>query len=41
MRERIEGLVTKVKDGRLRPDPLDKQDCVECEYRRLCRLYGG
>jgi hypothetical protein len=41
MGNRIQSLVAKVKDGRLRPDPLDKQDCMDCEYRRLCRLYGG
>jgi hypothetical protein len=38
---RIEELLTKVRDGSLSPDPLDKQGCVDCEYRRLCRLYGG
>jgi hypothetical protein len=41
VRARIEGLLDKVRDGRLQPDPADKQGCAECEYRRLCRLYGG
>jgi hypothetical protein len=37
VRERIEMLVGKVREGRLEPDPADRQDCVECDYRRLCR----
>ena len=41
VRARIEGLLEKVHEGRLSPDPADKQSCVDCEYRRLCRLYGG
>jgi CRISPR/Cas system-associated exonuclease Cas4 (RecB family) len=41
VRQRIELLVEKVRDGRLEPEPLDKQDCTDCDYRRLCRLYGG
>jgi CRISPR/Cas system-associated exonuclease Cas4 (RecB family) len=41
VRTRIDGLLQKVREGRLQPDPADKQDCAECEYRRLCRLYGG
>ncbi len=41
VRARIDGLLQKVHDGRLQPDPADKQDCVDCEYRRLCRFYGG
>ena len=36
----IEELLTKVREGRLTPDPADKQACSDCEYRRLCRLYG-
>jgi hypothetical protein len=38
---KIDTLMTKVQGGKFRPDPLDKQDCMDCEYRRLCRLYGG
>ena len=38
---RLEDLLNKVRDGRLEPDPTDKQDCSDCEYRRLCRLYGS
>ena len=38
---RLEDLLNKVRDGRLEPDPTDKQDCNDCEYRRLCRLYGS
>ena len=38
---RIEELLAKVRDGKLSPDPSDKQGCADCEYRRLCRLYGG
>jgi hypothetical protein len=41
VRERIEGLLGKVRDGRIEPDPADRQGCAECGYRRLCRLYGG
>jgi hypothetical protein len=41
VRERIGGLLEKVRTGRLHPDPSDKQDCVACDYRRLCRLYGS
>jgi CRISPR/Cas system-associated exonuclease Cas4 (RecB family) len=41
VRFRIEALLKKVRDGELMPDPADKQDCAECDYRRLCRLYGG
>jgi hypothetical protein len=40
VRVRIEGLVEKVAEGRLAPDPADKQACTNCDYRRLCRLYG-
>jgi ATP-dependent helicase/DNAse subunit B len=38
---RIEALIVKVSEGRLHPDPADRQDCLDCEYRRLCRLYGS
>src|SRR5262249_4310373 len=38
---RIEALVKTVQEGRLEPDPADRQMCLECDYRRLCRLYGG
>ena len=41
VRARIDGLLQKVHEGRLQPDPADKQDCADCEYRRLCRFYGG
>jgi RecB family exonuclease len=41
VKERIEGLVAKVHEGRLQPDPADRQGCAECGYRRLCRQYGG
>src|SRR5438093_456952 len=41
VQQRIEALVEKVRDGKLEPDPVDKQDCADCDYRRLCRLYGG
>jgi CRISPR/Cas system-associated exonuclease Cas4 (RecB family) len=41
VRQRIEGLVEKVSEGRLEPSPSDRQSCTECDYRRLCRLYGG
>jgi len=40
VRERIEVLVRKVSEGKLEPAPADKQSCVDCDYRRLCRLYG-
>src|SRR5262249_38621860 len=39
--ERIETLIEKVRAGRFTPDPADRQSCVECQYRRLCRLYGA
>jgi hypothetical protein len=41
VRTRIETLVDKVREGRLEPDPADPQGCADCEYRRMCRLYGG
>lgn len=41
IRIRIESLIEKVAQGRLAPDPSDKQACASCDYRRLCRLYGG
>jgi superfamily I DNA/RNA helicase/CRISPR/Cas system-associated exonuclease Cas4 (RecB family) len=41
VQHRIEELLEKVREGRLEPDPSDKQGCVACDYRRLCRLYGG
>jgi hypothetical protein len=41
LRERIDALVEKVVEGKLEPDPADRQACIDCEYRRLCRLYGG
>jgi hypothetical protein len=40
VRIRIEELVEKVAEGRLAPDPADRQGCSNCDYRRLCRLYG-
>ncbi|HYR83746.1 MAG TPA: PD-(D/E)XK nuclease family protein [Terriglobia bacterium] len=40
VRARIDGLLDKVSGGKLHPDPADRQDCADCEYRRLCRLYG-
>ena len=41
VRERIAMLVDKVREGKLEPDPADRQSCMDCEYRRLCRLYGA
>jgi hypothetical protein len=41
VRERIAELLDKVAGGRLHPDPADRQDCGRCDYRRLCRMYGG
>jgi CRISPR/Cas system-associated exonuclease Cas4 (RecB family) len=41
VRERIEKLLVKVRNGVFHPEPADKQNCTDCEYRRLCRLYGG
>jgi hypothetical protein len=40
VRERIATLLERVRDGKFEPDPADRQSCVDCEYRRLCRLYG-
>jgi PD-(D/E)XK nuclease superfamily/UvrD-like helicase C-terminal domain len=40
VRQRIEALMEKVREGRLEPEPADKQSCIDCEYRRFCRLYG-
>jgi len=37
---RIEALVEKVRQGDLHPDPSDRQECITCRYRRLCRMYG-
>jgi ATP-dependent helicase/DNAse subunit B len=39
--ERIGSLVDKVVEGRLHPEPSDRQDCFNCDFRRLCRLYGA
>jgi ATP-dependent helicase/DNAse subunit B len=41
VRLRIDGLMEKVAQGRVAPDPADTQGCVDCDYRRLCRLYGS
>jgi len=41
VRLRVDNLMAKVREGKLHPDPADKQDCMDCEYRRLCRLFGG
>jgi hypothetical protein len=41
VRGRINNLLVKVRDGAFHPEPADRQNCVDCEYRRLCRLYGG
>jgi CRISPR/Cas system-associated exonuclease Cas4 (RecB family) len=41
VRRRIDELLEKVKNGWLHPDPPDKSICATCEYRRMCRLYGG
>jgi hypothetical protein len=40
LRSRTEELLVKVRHGTLHPDPADRQGCVDCAYRRLCRLYG-
>ena len=37
---RIGTLVDKVREGRLHPDPSDRQSCTMCDYRRLCRING-
>jgi hypothetical protein len=41
VRTRIQSLLEKVRSGRLHPEPADGQDCFDCDYRRLCRLYGS
>jgi len=41
VRMRIETLIAGVREGKLHPDPTDAQDCGDCAYRRLCRLYGS
>jgi len=41
VRMRVEALIRKVHEGKLHPDPTEKQECIDCEYRRLCRMYGG
>jgi hypothetical protein len=41
VQQRIDVLLEKVKEGRLEPDPADRQSCGDCDYRRLCRLYGS
>ena len=41
VRMRVEALICKVHEGKLHPDPTEKQECIDCEYRRLCRMYGG
>jgi hypothetical protein len=41
LRIRIDALVDKVQRGMLHPQPADRQDCPECDYRRLCRINGG
>src|SRR5262249_19057273 len=41
VRLRADALMQKVKDGKFHPEPADKQDCLDCQYRRLCRLYGS
>jgi hypothetical protein len=40
VQNRVDALLAKVREGALEPDPSDKQGCIECEYRRLCRFYG-
>ena len=40
-RLQLDGLMQKVREGKFSPDPADKQDCADCQYRRLCRLHGG
>jgi ATP-dependent helicase/DNAse subunit B len=37
---RIDELMKIVHAGTLHPEPLDREDCRTCDYRRLCRLYG-
>jgi hypothetical protein len=41
VRERMGALLDRVREGRLNPDPADRQDCNQCDYRRLCRMYGS
>jgi hypothetical protein len=38
IRQRIDGLVQKVRSGQLQPAPADRQECPTCDYRRLCRF---
>jgi len=41
LRGRIETLVEKARSGQFHPEPSDRQECSGCNYRRLCRMYGG
>jgi ATP-dependent helicase/DNAse subunit B len=41
VRVRMDELIAKVRAGFLRPAPTEKQDCADCEYRRLCRFYSS
>jgi hypothetical protein len=41
VRERLEGLMEKVRLGRLHPEPGPEEDCKRCEHRRLCRMDGS
>jgi ATP-dependent helicase/DNAse subunit B len=41
VRARIDSLMQIVQEGRFEPRPADRQDCADCDYRRLCRLYGS
>ena len=38
---RIDTLVEKARSGQFHPEPADRQECSGCDYRRLCRMYGG
>ena len=40
VRGRIGALLDGVREGQLEPHPAEAQDCFDCVYRRLCRLYG-
>jgi PD-(D/E)XK nuclease superfamily/UvrD-like helicase C-terminal domain len=40
LQSRVTALVERVHLGRLHPEPVDRQQCSSCDYRRLCRLYG-
>jgi hypothetical protein len=37
-RERTLGVVGRIREGRIAPDPADTEHCARCDFRDACRV---